>query len=93
MIEQFYLNQEWNLNRQYHSRPSGHGSNSNEGVLHILQSTRTGASPSNIVKCHIQDTHCVCVCGGGSYHLQRCNQRMPQQTGKQNLQMKVKIKK
>ena len=36
---------------------SGPGSNSNEYVLHFAQSSRTGASPSDEVKCHTQDTH------------------------------------
>ena len=32
------------------------GSNGNEGVLYIPQSSRTGASPSDVVYCHIQNT-------------------------------------
>ena len=42
---------------------SGPGSNGNEGVLHIPQSSRTEASPSDAVQYHIQDTHW----GRGSY--------------------------
>ena len=36
---------------------SGHGSRGNEQVLHVSQSSRTGASPSNVVYGHTQDTH------------------------------------
>ena len=32
-------------------------SNDNERVLHISQSSRTGASPSDAVKCHIEYPH------------------------------------
>ena len=39
--------------------PSGPGSNGNEGVLHISQTSRTGASPSDAVKCHTQDTRSI----------------------------------
>ena len=35
----------WDPNRYYHLDQSGPGSNSNEGVLHIPQSSRTGFSP------------------------------------------------
>ena len=35
---------------------SGPGRNSNEGMLNIPQSSRTGASPSDAVLCHILDT-------------------------------------
>ena len=42
------------------------GSNGNKGVLHILQNTRTGASPSDAVSCNTQDTHWS-VCVGGCY--------------------------
>ena len=40
MMEQFYLTQKSNSNKYYHSDP---GSNSNEGILHIPQSSRTEA--------------------------------------------------
>ena len=36
----------------YHSRSYG-----NEEVLHIPQNSRNGASPSDSVKCHYQDSH------------------------------------
>ena len=36
---------------------SGPGSNGSEVVFHILQSSRMGASPSDVVEYHIQDTH------------------------------------
>ena len=36
---------------------SGPGSNGNERVLYITQSSRIGASPSYAVQCHTQDTH------------------------------------
>ena len=35
---------------------SGPGSNGNGGVLHISQSSSTGAAPSDTVSCHTQDT-------------------------------------
>ena len=44
---------------------SGPGSNGNEWVLHIPQSSKTGASPSNGLVSH-QDTH-----GGGVLLLSR----------------------
>ena len=43
------------------SRP---GSNDNEGVLHIPQSSRTRASSSDAVYCHIQDTSSVWLIDG-----------------------------
>ena len=52
---------------------SGPGSNVNEGVLHIPQSSKTEASPSDAISCHIQDTHREDLTS-----LQRCS---PQQTG------------
>ena len=44
MIEQFYLAHRWDPNSL-----RGSGSNENEGVLHILQSSKAGASPSDPV--------------------------------------------
>ena len=38
---------------------SGPGSNGNEGVLHIPQSSRTGASPSDAIECHTEDTSSI----------------------------------
>ena len=52
MNEHFFLSQRWNPRTP---RQSGPGSNNNQGVLHILQSSNTGASP-NAVSCHAQDT-------------------------------------
>ena len=47
MVKQFYLTHWEDPIRCYHSSQSGLGSNnSNEWVLHIPQSTRTGALPS-----------------------------------------------
>ena len=37
---------------------SGPGSNDKERVLHISQSSRTWATPSDAVSCHTQDTSC-----------------------------------
>ena len=39
---------------------SGPSSNSNEGVLHISQSSRSEASPSDAVQCHTQDSVLGC---------------------------------
>ena len=36
---------------------SGPHSNGNERIIHIAQSSRTEASSSDAVQCHIQDTH------------------------------------
>ena len=53
---------------------SGPGSNGNRRVLHIPQSSSiTGASPSDKVYCHIQDTY-----WGKSYPLQICSQCIQQ---------------
>ena len=38
---------------------SGPGSNGNEGVLHTPQSSRNGASPSIVVKCHTWDINSI----------------------------------
>ena len=35
---------------------SGYGINGNEGVLHIPQNSRIGASPLDAVSCHTQST-------------------------------------
>ena len=43
MIKQFYLIHRWNPNRTTTQGHSGYGSNGNDGVLHILQSSRTEA--------------------------------------------------
>ena len=49
---------------------SGHGSNTNEGVIHILQSFRTEASLSDAVYSYIQDTHYGdCVLPSAEMHL------------------------
>ena len=47
MNKQFYLTQRWDPNRFYHTESEGNGSIDNEGVLHISQSSRTVASPSD----------------------------------------------
>ena len=52
MIEQIYMTPRLDPN----SSQSGSGSNDNEGLLNITQSSRTGASLSDEVLCHIQDT-------------------------------------
>ena len=43
----FYLTHRWESNRYYHSGQSGPGSNGDEGVLHIPQTSKTGTSPSD----------------------------------------------
>ena len=45
MKKQFYLTHRWDPNRYYHKN-SESGSNGNEGVLHIPQSSKIQASPS-----------------------------------------------
>ena len=35
---------------------SGSGNNGNEGVLHVLQNPKSGASPLDAVYCHVQHT-------------------------------------
>ena len=52
MIEQFYLIYKWDSN-PVQSCP---GSNENQTVFLILQNSWTGASPSDAVQCHTQDT-------------------------------------
>ena len=48
---------------------SGLGSNGNEGVLHTLQTSRTGVLLSVAIQCHIQDTSFLGNDGGGrTYH-------------------------
>ena len=49
MIKQFYFAHRWDLNRFYYPGMCGPGSNDNEDVLHIPQSLRTEASPSDVV--------------------------------------------
>ena len=51
---------------------SGPRKDGNKGILHIPQSSRIGASSSDVV-CHIQETH-----WRGLTHLQKCNQSIPQ---------------
>ena len=48
----------WRDPNRYYTTPdqSGPESNSNDGVLHIPESSRTGASLSEAVLCHIKDT-------------------------------------
>ena len=41
------------------SGQSGSESNGNEGVIQFLQSSGTGASPSDAVYCHTQDTSSI----------------------------------
>ena len=36
---------------------SGPGSNGNEGLLHTPKGFKIGASPSDAINCHTQDTH------------------------------------
>ena len=49
---------------------SGPGSNDKEGLLLILQSSRTGFSPADTIYCHTQET------GGGLTPLKRCTQHI-----------------
>ena len=59
MIKQFDLTHRWDQNSYYQS---GTGNNSNEKLLYLSQSSRTGASLLDTVKYHIQNTR-----WGGSY--------------------------
>ena len=52
MIIEFYLTHEWNP-KISNSGKSEHGNNSNIGILHILQSSRTGASLSDHWRPHL----------------------------------------
>ena len=61
MIEQFYLIH-GTLRGTTDPGRSGPGSNDNEGVFYILQSSRTRASPSDTVWCPTQDTRCGGSC-------------------------------
>ena len=46
----FYSTHRWDPNRYYHSPDqSGPGSNGDEGVFHIPQTSKTGTSPSDRV--------------------------------------------
>ena len=52
MIKKFGLTHTWNSNSYYQSGQGRPRYNVNEGVLHILQSSRTGASPSDFFVSH-----------------------------------------
>ena len=47
MIKQFYLTYKWDSNRFYHSESADLGVMTMNGVLHIPQRSRTGASSSD----------------------------------------------
>ena len=49
IVKQFYLIYRWDPKGTSTLDQSGSGSNSNEGVFHIAQSSETGASPSDAV--------------------------------------------
>ena len=66
IFKQIYLTHRWDPNKYYHCLPSRTGSNGHEGVLQTSQSSKTGASASNVVWCHTQDT--PFFGGGGLTH-------------------------
>ena len=55
MTEQFYLTYREEPNRYCLNSQGGFGSNSDEGVLYTPQTSRTGDSPSDVIKSHTQN--------------------------------------
>ena len=56
IFKQIYLAYRWNPNRYKHSGQGRPRSNGNEGVLYTPQIFRTGASPSDVILYHIQNS-------------------------------------
>ena len=59
MVKQFYLTHWYVYNRYYRSGQSGPGINGIDRLLHIPQSSRSAAWPSDSVKCYTQDTEVI----------------------------------